>query len=123
MTLHLGNLTVDCDDTLRVAAFWSAALDRPIDDEPSEHFASIGRDGGGDGGAQPGWFFIKVPEGKAVKNRVHVDLHADDREAEVARLVGLGATRLSDHDEWGATWTTLADPEGNEFCVAGSVPG
>jgi predicted enzyme related to lactoylglutathione lyase len=119
MTLRLGNITLDCDDTVRVAAFWSAALDRRIDDEPSEHFASIGRADED----QPGWFFIKVPEDKTAKNRVHVDLHADDRESEVSRLVGLGATRLSDHDEWGAAWTTLADPEGNEFCVAGSVPG
>jgi hypothetical protein len=114
MTLQLGNITVDCDDTLRVAAFWSAALDRPIDDEPSDGFASIGREDR----SQTGWFFIKVPEGKAVKNRVHVDLHADDREAEVARLIGLGAKRQADHDEWGTRWTTLADPEGNEFCVA-----
>jgi predicted enzyme related to lactoylglutathione lyase len=119
MTLRLGNITLDCDDALRVAAFWSAALDRPIDDEASEHFASIGREDD----RQPGWFFIKVPEGKSTKNRVHVDLHADDRESEVARLVGLGAARLADHDEWGAVWTTLADPEGNEFCVAASVPG
>jgi predicted enzyme related to lactoylglutathione lyase len=116
MTLRLGNVTMDCDDTLQLAAFWSAALDRPIDDEQSESFATIGREDA----SQTGWFFIKVPEGKAVKNRVHVDLHADDREAEVARLVALGATRLSDHDEWGAVWTTLADPEGNEFCVAAS---
>jgi hypothetical protein len=114
MTLRLGNVTFDCADTLRVAGFWSAALDRPIDDEPSDGFASIGRTDE----SQPAWFFIQVPEGKAVKNRVHVDLHADDREAEVVRLVGLGARRQSDHDEWGAVWTTLSDPEGNEFCVA-----
>ena len=115
MTLRLGNITLDCDDAVAVARVWSAALGRPVDDDPSESFASIGREDEG----RPGWFFIKVPEGKAVKNRVHVDLHADDRDAEVTRLVGLGATRLSDHDEGGAVWTTLADPEGNEFCVAG----
>jgi len=63
------------------------------------------------------WVFIRVPESKAGKNRVHVDLTAADREAEVARLVGLGATACSDHDEWGAVWTTMHDPEGNEFCV------
>jgi hypothetical protein len=113
MTLRPANITIDCDDTGRVASFWSAALGRPVEDS-SDAYARIGEVAG-----QPAWLFMKVPEGKAVKNRVHVDLHADDRESEVARLVGLGATRLSDHDEWGTVWTTLADPEGNEFCVAG----
>lgn len=114
MPTTLANITVDCDDTATVAAFWSAVLDRPIDDEPSEYFISIGKDDR----SQTGWFFIKVPEGKTVKNRVHVDLHAHDRPAEVARLVGLGATVVDDHDEFGIVWTTLRDPEGNEFCVA-----
>ena len=61
--------------------------------------------------------FIAVPEAKSVKNRVHLDLDADDREAEVRRLIELGATHIHDKDEWGISWTTLADPEGNEFCV------
>jgi predicted enzyme related to lactoylglutathione lyase len=59
-----------------------------------------------------------VPKGKEVKNRVHLDLQADDRAAEVERLVSLGATVVHDKDEWDVKWTTLADPEGNEFCVA-----
>ncbi len=62
--------------------------------------------------------FLKVPEGKTVKNRVHLDLHADDPEAEVTRLLGLGASHVHEKKEWGSQWTTLADPEGNEFCVA-----
>jgi predicted enzyme related to lactoylglutathione lyase len=53
------------------------------------------------------------------KNRVHVDFHADDREVEVRRLVGLGATVLDEQEVPGLRWTVLADPEGNEFCVAG----
>jgi hypothetical protein len=67
---------------------------------------------------QPGWFFIKVPEGKVVKNRVHFDLHAEDREAQVGRLLALGAQRFDDYEEHGTRWTTLLDVEGNEFCVA-----
>jgi hypothetical protein len=114
MTLRLGNVTLDCKDALTVGRFWSAALDRPLDDGASEGFASIGY---GDG-STTGWFFIQVPEGKTVKNRAHVDLHASDREDEVARLIGLGATRHADHDENGVRWTTLLDVEGNEFCVA-----
>ncbi|MEJ7743931.1 MAG: VOC family protein [Nocardioidaceae bacterium] len=58
-----------------------------------------------------------MPETKTTKNRRHVDPAADDREAEVTRLAALGASRLSDHDEWGAVWTVMADPEGNDFCV------
>ena len=66
----------------------------------------------------PVMMFIQVPEAKAAKNRMHLDLSADDRDAEVERLVALGATRIHDKDEWGIQWTTLADPEGNEFCIA-----
>jgi Glyoxalase-like domain len=114
MTLRLGNITFDCADAARVGTFWSMALNRPIDAGPSEWFASIGR---GDD-SQIVWLFIKVPEGKQAKNRVHVDLSSDNRDGEVARLLALGAKHLSHHDEHGLKWTTLLDVEGNEFCVA-----
>ena len=64
------------------------------------------------------WLFAKVPERKVAKNRMHLDLASPDHEAEVARLVALGATRVADMEEWGYEWTVLQDPEGNEFCVA-----
>jgi hypothetical protein len=115
VTLHLANITFDCDDALTVAHFWSAALGRPLDPEPGEHFASIGHGDTED----TTWLFTKVPEPKTVKNRVHVDLVADDRDKEIARLVELGATRGADHDEWGHSWTVMADPGGNDFCIAG----
>lgn len=113
MTIRLGNITFDCDDVAKVSTFWSTALERSIDDRASEWFASLS---GCDG--EPNWFFIRVPEHKTAKNRMHVDFAADDREAEVARLVALGATRVADKAEWGHEWTVLSDPEGNEFCVA-----
>ena len=119
MTLHLAAVTLDCANAQTVAEFWSAALDRPIDTgepAPSPFFARI-LPGEGDH-ADPMMMFIQVPEPRTVKNRMHLDLAADDREAEVARLVALGAKRIHDKDEWGVRWTTLADPEGNEFCVA-----
>ena len=64
--------------------------------------------------------FQTVPEGKSAKNRVHLDVHveAGQRDAHVDRLVALGASRLWEKDEWGSSWVTLTDPEGNEFCVA-----
>lgn len=71
--------------------------------------------------ATPGaaaWLFAKVPEPRRAKNRARPDLVAQDRPAEVARLVELGATVLDEHDEFGIQWTVLRDVEGNEFCVA-----
>ena len=119
MTLGIAAITFDCEDAATLSAFWSRALDRPVD--PSEQdtggfFASIGMSDPTPG--QPPMMFIKVPEPKTAKNRVHLDLNASDRAAEVDRLVGLGATIVHDKDEWGVRWTTLNDPEGNEFCVA-----
>jgi predicted enzyme related to lactoylglutathione lyase len=114
MTIQLRNVTLDCADPRRVAAFWSEALGRPTDDGASDGFVSIGIADP----VQTGWFFIQVPEGKTVKNRAHLDLHADDRESEVARLLALGATKVGEYDEYGTRWTTLRDVEGNEFCVA-----
>jgi hypothetical protein len=60
--------------------------------------------------------FLKVPEGKSVKNRLHLDLRPDDRDAEVERLIGLGARKV-DIGQGDVTWVVMADPQGNEFCV------
>ena len=116
MSLTIAAITFDCADAAFVADFWSQVFGLPIDPEASVAFSSINRDG--TAGSGPSMLFLQVPEAKAAKNRMHLDLQAADREAEVDRLVGLGATRVHDKDEWGVRWTTLADPEGNEFCVA-----
>jgi predicted enzyme related to lactoylglutathione lyase len=112
--LKIGNVTFDCDNPARVAEFWGAALGYKVKSF-SEFFSSATNPDG----ARPNLLFIKVPEGRAVKNRVHIDMEADDREAEVARLIGLGATRGETHTmtEYNVTWTVLQDPEGNELCV------
>ena len=114
MSLKLANVTFDCDDPLLVSGFWAQALGLVARDGASEFFVALD---GGD--TSPVWFFAKVPEGKTAKNRMHLDLQADDRAAEVDRLVILGARRVDDKSEWGVEWTVLADPEGNEFCVSG----
>ena len=113
MSSSLLGLTFDCTEATTLATFWSDVLGRSVDDGASTDFASIGF---GDD-SQPAWFFVKVPEGKAVKNRCHPDLVASDREAEVRRLTMLGAKQVADFDEGGHLWTTLLDPEGNEFDV------
>jgi hypothetical protein len=114
MTVRLRHITFDCADPPTVARFWSAALDRPVDEGASEHFASIGMSSG----EVPRWLFIRVPEPKTAKNRMHVDLLTDDRHAEIERLVSLGATHVADREEWGFAWTVMCDVEGNEFCIA-----
>lgn len=119
MTLNIAAITFDCENAQTLSAFWSEALGRPVDpggDETGIFFASIGRAEPTAG--QPAMMFIKVPEGKTMKNRTHLDLDATDRAGEVERLIELGATLVHDKDEWGVRWTTLTDPEGNEFCVA-----
>jgi predicted enzyme related to lactoylglutathione lyase len=109
-------VTFDCADATVVSGFWSAVLGRPVDTTPmpaSPIFASIGL---GDS-SRIAYMFIQVPEAKMVKNRAHLDLEADDIAAEVARVISLGATHIHDKEEFGLQWTTLADPEGNEFCI------
>lgn len=118
MTLSLANITFDCHDAVVLAEFWSRALGRPINDGAEPGFATI------DHPSQPGgqaWLFITVPESKTAKNRMHLDLnsspHDGGRDAEVARLIALGGSKISEHDEWGHQWVVMHDPEGNEFCV------
>lgn len=119
MTATIGAITIDCDNAQTLVSFWANALGAepdPDENGTGPFFQSIGRSDASPLGVV--MMFIKVPEPKSVKNRVHLDLHTDDRATEVERLVGLGATIVHEKDEWGMSWTTLADPEGNEFCVA-----
>ncbi len=115
--MKLGNITFDCADVLLVARFWSAVLERPLDERSSEYFASIGSTD--PERTEPAWYFARVPEAKQVKNRVHVDVTCPDPDA-VERLVALGATVVEEHEVPGGShrWTVMQDPEGNEFCVA-----
>jgi hypothetical protein len=115
MTVSLTNITFDCDSPAVVAAFWSEAVGRPVDEGGSEFMHSIGMN---DPAVSPTLLFLKVPEAKTAKNRMHLDVVTEDREREVQRLVELGAKRLDDKEEYGLRWTVMADPEANEFCVA-----
>jgi hypothetical protein len=115
MTNRLFALTFDCADAAVVGAFWARALGQELDPGSGKEFASIGLHDSGRAG--PGWCFAQVPEGKTAKNRVHPDLITGDLEAEVGRLIGLGASRKGDVKVGGMRWTTLLDPEGNEFDV------
>jgi catechol 2,3-dioxygenase-like lactoylglutathione lyase family enzyme len=108
-------VAVDCRDAERCAEFWCAALGTGIDgrwrDAHGVEYVQIGT---GDGALM---VFQPVPEAKAAKNRLHLDIAPAQgtQAAEVERLLGLGATPVADEPE--DPWIVLADPEGNEFCV------
>jgi len=111
LALDLACVVVDSKDPEGLARFWSQVLDFEIEDSsPEEVFMSL-RSGGGHN-----VLFVKVADDKVVKNRLHFDLRPDDKDAEVARVLALGATRV-DIGQRDVTWEVLADPEGNEFCI------
>jgi hypothetical protein len=107
--MNLASITFDCGDPVAIARFWSAVLDRPMPEDANADVVVLA--------GEPAWSFMAVPEPKAAKNRVHVDLDVEDLPGEVDRLLALGASKLGDFDEHGYRWVTLADPEGNEFDV------
>jgi predicted enzyme related to lactoylglutathione lyase len=125
MTSRISHTSVDAVDAYAQSLFWSQVLDFTEDpDDPNEPEHSecliMSRD------RSQLLLFITVPDGqKQVKNRVHLDLRPVDRsrEEEVDRVLALGATQLADHRRPdGSGWITLADPEGNEFCILSRTP-
>jgi predicted enzyme related to lactoylglutathione lyase len=111
--VRLHNVTFDAQDPAALAAFWSAVLERPVADGANRFVAMIDRTP-----TDPRWLFIRVPEDKSAKNRMHVDLDCDDLGAARSQLEALGASFVHEKDEYGIHWLTFRDPEGNEFCVA-----
>jgi len=110
----MGSVVIDCADPPSLAAFWAAVTGysvRESDDADDGWRMLLGPAG------QPSIGFQKVPEAKQVKNRVHLDLYTADEEAAAARIEALGATRLYVSEDPDDIFVTLADPEGNEFCV------
>ena len=113
----LRHLTIDCADPYELATFWSKVTGWPVSDvdEPGDPEVLIEAPR-----PVPGLLFIRVPEGKAGKNRIHFDWVSADRtrDDEVERILALGAKLYEDHrTAEGAGWVTLLDLEGNEFCI------
>ena len=119
MSLVQGEIVVDCTDHEAVVPFWAAALGLERRDVNDQYVALLPPADQRDAtGPRPlPLLFQKVPEPKTGKNRVHLDYRSEDRLAEVARLVALGATEGPTRSLGSLTWTVMADPEGNEFCV------
>jgi len=117
MTALLDTVTFDCDDPSRVAEFWARSLGWELGDTDDDG-AFVSPAGTTDETPWQGLYFQKVPEGKVVKNRVHLDLRPhDSMAAEVERSIGLGATVQGRVDAEDSFWTVMLDPEGNEFCI------
>ena len=118
MPVSLHHVVIDAHDLPGLARFWSEVLDWPILSERKREVVIGSADD-----APVGMCFMPSPDDKTVKNRVHVDLNpgADasdsEREAEIERIIALGARRVDVGQRGDETWTVLADPEGNEFCV------
>jgi predicted enzyme related to lactoylglutathione lyase len=117
MSLRIQCVDFDSNDPQAIAGFWEQALGwRRTHDSPDEVVLEPPTDSPL-AGVVPDLIFLKVPEGKTTKNRLHLDLRPDDRDIEVARLEELGATRVNVGQKGTESWVVLADPEGNEFCV------
>jgi hypothetical protein len=126
MGSRLNEIVIDCHDPKRLAEFWCRVLDYTVVDEGDEEVEinahRITRDEFLAGPIPPSLLFERVPEGKTVKNRLHLDVSPInvDQQEEVDRIIGLGARHV-DIGQGQQTWVVLADPEGNEFCVLRSV--
>jgi predicted enzyme related to lactoylglutathione lyase len=114
MPVRLHHIVVDAHDLPGLARFWTRALGWNVLSEREREIVI-----GPDENAPVGMCFMPVTGEKKVKNRVHLDLTtvAEDRDAEIVRLLALGARRVDIGQTGTESWTVLADPEGNEFCV------
>src|ERR1700739_3926647 len=114
------NITFDCADARTQALFWAAVTGWTAEERDATpghvEYAVVPI-----GESTPRLYFTTVPEPRPAKNRIHLDLipPGDHPEAELARLLGLGAT-VTDSQPPGVGWLILADPEGNEFCLEGA---
>jgi hypothetical protein len=130
MVVRLTEIVIDCHEPATLATFWTAALDYHVvsaDDEQIEIAAwkkepPDQRERVQSAATVPTIVFVRVPEGKAVKNRLHLDVRpTGSYDDELQRLIDLGAERV-DIGQGGVPWVVLADPEGNEFCLLGPHP-
>lgn len=117
MSLRIQCVTIDCHDPKTIAQFWSELLGWRITYEENDEFVIEPAEGSAECDVCPDLLFIKVDDDKTVKNRLHLDLRPDDQEAEVQRATSLGARAVDIGQDGDESWTVLADPEGNEFCI------
>jgi catechol 2,3-dioxygenase-like lactoylglutathione lyase family enzyme len=117
MSIRIQCLCIDTTDPARLASFWEAVLGWRRTYDKDEEVVLEPPQGSPEEGIAPDLLILRVPEDKAGKNRLHLDLRPEDQAAEVARLEGLGARRADVGQGPDASWVVMADPDGNEFCV------
>lgn len=120
MEIRIQCVCIDTADPASLATFWEAALGWRRTFEDEDQVCLEPPAGSAEDGVSPDLVFLRVPEPKSVKNRVHLDLRPADQGAEVARLEGLGARRV-DIGQGDSSWVVMADPDGNEFDVLGAL--
>ena len=121
MDIRIQCLCVDSAHPSKSADFWEAALGWRRTQDTEKEVVLEPPAGSPEDGVAPDLLFLRVPEPKTVKNRLHLDLRPADQAAEVARLEALGARRV-DIGQGDVSWIVLADPDGNEFCVLRPLP-
>lgn len=117
MALRWQCICIDCNDPSTLGRWWGELLGWRITHDADDELVLEPPAGSAEDGVSPDLLFGRVTEPKTVKDRLHIDLRPDDQEAEVARALALGATRVDVGQTGDESWVVLADPEGNEFCI------
>jgi hypothetical protein len=117
MNLRIQCLCIDTTHPSRLADFWQSALDWRRTYERDDEVVLEPPAGSPEDGVSPDLLFLRVPESKAGKNRLHLDLRPRDQSVEVSRLEKIGARRADVGQSQDCSWVVMTDPDGNEFCV------
>ena len=115
-------MVVDVHDCKLLAAFWSQALGWRITYQSENEWCIEPPEGSPEVDVAPDILFVRVPDMKTTKNRLHLDLRPKDQAAQIRRLIDLGARKVDVGQSSDDTWVVLADPEDNEFCVLAPLP-
>jgi predicted enzyme related to lactoylglutathione lyase len=122
VSIRVQCVVIDSKDPQALAAFWAAALGWRVTLDTEDEACIEPPAGSPENDVSPDYLFVKVPDDKVTKNRLHLDLRPADQTSEAERLEALGARRIDIGQSPDATWIVFADPEGNEFCLLRTLP-
>jgi predicted enzyme related to lactoylglutathione lyase len=122
VSIRVPCVVIDSKDPPALAGFWAAALGWRVTLDTEDEACIEPPEGSAENDVSPDYLFVKVPDDKVAKNRLHLDLRPDDQASEAERLESLGARRIDIGQSPESTWIVFADPEGNEFCLLRALP-